>query len=431
MAFKPHILIAGAGIGGLMLALLLEKAGISYEVFEKTKVLKPLGSAIVLSSVIHIFEQLGMYDAINSLSKPFGAQRIRNEDLNLKGSFLCRLPGIDAQERYGDYNRVIARPDLVQLLLNHVPANKIHYNKRVTRIEQDNDKAVIHCQDDSSYTGTIVVGADGAYSAIRENMYTELKEKAALPKEDAQAMRCNYGCVVGMTHALDPEVYPVLEEEFSDFEAVLGTDSAFTCWYMPLTDNRMGWMIIQDIRSQSKVTAQAMSPWGADAAMDVCDRVRHFRCPYGGTFGDMIDSTPKDLISKMLPFGAQGANMGIFSALELANRFFDMETNSQDEITSIFEEYYEVRHKPAQWFVDYSNGVGDLLHRKGMIGDIMRYVALNWIPRSMIIKTGDFMFDYRPQANFLPFVKMRGIFTSRTNTPSKKLVRESGTACAL
>ena len=66
----------------------------------------------------------------------------------------------------------------------------------------------------------------------------------------------------------------------------------------------------------------------------------------------------------MLPFGAQGANMGIFSALELANRFFDMETNSQDEITSIFEEYYEVRHKPAQWFVDYSNGVGDLLHRK-------------------------------------------------------------------
>ena len=59
-------------------------------------------------------------------------------------------------------------------------------------------------------------------------------------------------------------------------------------------------MIIQDIRSQSKVTAQAMSPWGADAAMDVCDRVRHFRCPYGGTFGDMIDSTPKDLISKVM-----------------------------------------------------------------------------------------------------------------------------------
>lgn len=56
--------------------------------------------------------------------------------------------------------------------------------------------------------------------------------------------------------------------------------------------------------------------------------------------------------------------MGIFSALELANRLFDMETNSQEKITRMFEEYYEVLHKPAQWFVDYSNGVGDLLHRK-------------------------------------------------------------------
>ncbi|KAF9984524.1 hypothetical protein BGZ75_003911 [Mortierella antarctica] len=437
MAFKPHILIVGAGTGGLMLALLLEKAGISYEVFEKTKVLKPLGSAIVLSSVIHIFEQMGMYDAINSLSKPFGAQRIRDEGLNLKGTFLCRHPGVDTQERYGDYNRVVARPDLIQLLLSHIPANKIHYNKRVGRIKQDNDKAVIHCQDDSSYTGTIVVGADGAYSAIRENMYKELKEKGTLPKADAQPMRCNYGCVVGVTHALDPEVYPVLKEEFCEFEAVLGADSPFTCWYMPLTENRMGWMIIQDIRGQSKEAAQGLTAWGADAAMDICDRVRHFRCPYTGTFGDMIERTPKDLISKvmledkMLPFGAQGANMGIFSALELANRLFDLETNSQEEITRIFEEYYEVRHKPAQWFVDYSNGVGDLLHRKGMIGNIIRYIALNWIPRPMIIKTGNFMFDYRPQANFLPFVKMRGIFTSRSNAPSKRLVQESGTVCAI
>lgn len=72
------------------------------------------------------------------------------------------------------------------------------------------------------------------------------------------------------------------------------------CWYMPLTENRMGWMIIQDIRGQSKEGAQGLSAWGADAAMDICDRVRHFRCPYTGTFGDMIDRTPKDLISKVM-----------------------------------------------------------------------------------------------------------------------------------
>lgn len=59
-------------------------------------------------------------------------------------------------------------------------------------------------------------------------MYKELEEKGTLPKADAQPMRCNYGCVVGVTHALDPVVYPVLKEEFCEFEAVLGTDSPFT-----------------------------------------------------------------------------------------------------------------------------------------------------------------------------------------------------------
>ncbi|KAF9113547.1 hypothetical protein BGX27_001308 [Mortierella sp. AM989] len=39
----PHVLIAGAGIGGLFLANILEKTDITYEIFEKTKEIKPLG----------------------------------------------------------------------------------------------------------------------------------------------------------------------------------------------------------------------------------------------------------------------------------------------------------------------------------------------------------------------------------------------------
>jgi len=40
---KPHVIIVGAGIGGLTLALLLERAGVSYVVLEKTSSIKPLG----------------------------------------------------------------------------------------------------------------------------------------------------------------------------------------------------------------------------------------------------------------------------------------------------------------------------------------------------------------------------------------------------
>lgn len=40
---NPHVLIVGAGLGGLMLAILLDKAGIPYEIFERTREVRPLG----------------------------------------------------------------------------------------------------------------------------------------------------------------------------------------------------------------------------------------------------------------------------------------------------------------------------------------------------------------------------------------------------
>jgi hypothetical protein len=40
----PHVLIAGGGLAGLFLGILLERAGIPYEIFERTAEIKPLGN---------------------------------------------------------------------------------------------------------------------------------------------------------------------------------------------------------------------------------------------------------------------------------------------------------------------------------------------------------------------------------------------------
>lgn len=61
-------------------------------------------------------------------------------------------------------------------------------------------------------------------------------------------------------------------------------------------------MVTQDIRSKDNGEEHntKSSEWGPDAAIDMCNRVRHLPCVYGGTLGDVIDSTPKDLISKVM-----------------------------------------------------------------------------------------------------------------------------------
>lgn len=40
----PRVLIAGAGLGGLFLGILLERAGIPYEIFERSSEIRPLGT---------------------------------------------------------------------------------------------------------------------------------------------------------------------------------------------------------------------------------------------------------------------------------------------------------------------------------------------------------------------------------------------------
>ncbi|KAF9306337.1 hypothetical protein BGZ91_008591 [Linnemannia elongata] len=67
----PRVLIAGAGIAGLFLGILLEEAGIPYEIFERAAEIKPTGkiAPTIHPGVLPVFEQLGLYKELLSFSK--------------------------------------------------------------------------------------------------------------------------------------------------------------------------------------------------------------------------------------------------------------------------------------------------------------------------------------------------------------------------
>ncbi|KAF8962663.1 hypothetical protein BGZ46_001130 [Entomortierella lignicola] len=188
---KPHIIIVGGGIGGLMLAILLEHGQMPYTVLERSSDARLVGSAIALGpGVLPLFNQLGMLREIEKYSKPVTRGMVWSE----KMVPIMDLDHTTAQKRYGYLTRIIARPKLYHILLSRVPTEKIHMGKKVVSYTQEplsafspslstqshqqrqqrvpeSKSIVVDCEDGSQYWGDVLVGADGAYSVTRQLMY--------------------------------------------------------------------------------------------------------------------------------------------------------------------------------------------------------------------------------------------------------------------
>lgn len=82
---------------------------------------------------------------------------------------------------------------------------------------------MIRCSDGTTYHGDILVGADGAYSGVRQGLYKLLQANGSLPKSDTETMNKGFMCLVGTTGELDPEKYAVLKEGAASLHQVIGS----------------------------------------------------------------------------------------------------------------------------------------------------------------------------------------------------------------
>ncbi|KAG0058456.1 hypothetical protein BGZ90_004940 [Linnemannia elongata] len=404
---KPTILIVGAGLGGLMLGALLEKSDVPYLIFERASAVKPLGSAMSIGpTLLPIFEQLGIYDEFLTIGK-YLTRLVGYKETLVPLKPLDMSP-VEEFTGYGQY--IVARPKLYDLILKQVPPHKIHFGHRVLNITEKDDKVTIHLSNSNTFEGDIIVGADGAYSAVRQRMYEQLKAEGLLPKSDQEDLPFSCTCLVGQTKVLDPEEFPIVAETQCHFSNLYGDDKPFT-WH---TEN---------------------SEWGDYPAQTMCEETRNFPIQLldgkKRTLGDLYDQTPKEFISKVMleekvfttwhhrryvlmgdachklnPAGGHGAVTAMHDAIALANLFYAMPAKTGEDITKIFEEYQKERLPAVTESFNNSRQLAKTAGR-GIVGAIILYLTTlipAWLWRIAMAKT----IRFRPQVGFLPAIVVKG-----------------------
>lgn len=94
------------------------------------------------------------------------------------------------------------RQVVLRVLADHVlEPDRILLNKRVQQVLHQFGGVTVTCQDGTFYEGDIVVGADGAYSWVRFEMWRTANEQSSgcIPKQEQESMVAEYRCLFGIS----------------------------------------------------------------------------------------------------------------------------------------------------------------------------------------------------------------------------------------
>ena len=176
MEKQTEVLILGAGIGGLTLALSLHQAGIACRVYEAVPELKPLGVGInLLPHAVRELGELGLLPALDAV----GVRTREAVFFNAHGQLVFReASGTDAGYDWPQFS--IHRGDLHTALLAAVRERlgdgSVQCGHRCAGVEQDDTgvSARFTAPDGAALPpvrAAVAVGCDGIHSALRGQLY--------------------------------------------------------------------------------------------------------------------------------------------------------------------------------------------------------------------------------------------------------------------
>jgi salicylate hydroxylase len=196
---KPrHVLIAGAGIGGLTAALCLARIGTRVTLLERSKILQEAGAGLQISpNASAVLDKLGVLPALVETALAPSAIHIKRAR---DGATLARLPLGQAQARWGAPYLLVHRGDLQRALIEAVakmPEIALVTDSALAGFattETGVRLATLHGAIRLTYDGDCLIGADGLRSFVRERLSGD---RAGLPQ---RAGRVAFRALVDAAH---------------------------------------------------------------------------------------------------------------------------------------------------------------------------------------------------------------------------------------
>ncbi|MGQ4273061.1 FAD-dependent monooxygenase [Terrihabitans sp. B22-R8] len=177
MMDRRPILIVGAGIGGLTLALELARKGVRACIIERAPALEEVGAGLQLSpNASWILDRLGLGDELDTRgTRPDAVQMLDGRS----GRTVATIPlGLAAEQRWGAPYRVIHRAQLQHILYSAALAEGIQIQTGTELVDYADTASGILAhirgvEGDETFSAPAMIGADGLHSTLRARLVAD------------------------------------------------------------------------------------------------------------------------------------------------------------------------------------------------------------------------------------------------------------------
>ena len=170
-----RVAIIGAGLSGLVLALALHDQSIDCSIYEARDEPLNVGGGLMLTpNGLKVLDQLGIYDSLHKIGYTFNNIYFQDAD---SGQIIETIE-YGNLKRYGFPALRVYRHTVLQELLAKVQEKSIpiQFGRRFAKIvSETKDDVTWQFTDGSTATASLLIGADGIHSSVREYLVPDLK----------------------------------------------------------------------------------------------------------------------------------------------------------------------------------------------------------------------------------------------------------------